>query len=154
MARYRWVSRLQSALSLAARGAPALLLAACASAPPPAPLTEADTLLSRKESGDINIARPELVAEARDLLRRATAAHNPGDPERATLFAYEAIQLVTSAKNLAERDEAERLLRVVNKAAGESEEERRKAELEAKLRKLEEQAKSSPDAARAMSSID
>lgn len=154
MGRYRSVSRLKGAFLLAARVAPALFVAACASAPPPAPLTEADTLLGRKEASDIDIARPELVAEARDLLRRAKAAHNVGDDERATLLAHQAIQLFTSAKNLVERSEAERLLRLVDKAAGESEEERKKVELEAKLRRLEEQSKSSPEAARAMGAID
>ncbi|MDC0739948.1 OmpA family protein [Polyangium mundeleinium] len=154
MRRTRILLRLPGALFLAARFAPALFVAACASAPPPAPLTEADRLLARKDTGDIKIARPELVAEARDLLRRAKAAHNIGDSERAALYAYQAIQLFTTAKNLAERDEAERLLRVVDKAAGESEEERRKAELEARLKNLEEQSKSSPEAARAMRAID
>ncbi|HVK65906.1 MAG TPA: hypothetical protein VM694_15600, partial [Polyangium sp.] len=154
MRRSRFFLRLPGALFLAARFAPALFVAACASAPPPAPLAEADRLLARKDTGDIKIARPELVAEARDLLRRAKAAHNIGDSERAALYAYQAIQLFTTAKNLAERDEAERLLRVVDKAAGESEEERRKAELEARLKTLEEQSKSSPEAARAMRAID
>ncbi|MDI1447414.1 OmpA family protein [Polyangium sp. 6x1] len=154
MARSRFLSRLPGAFLLAARFAPALLVAACASTPPPAPLAEADRLLARKDAGDIKIARPELVAEARDLLRRAKSAHGIGDSERAALYAYQAIQLFTSAKNLAERDEAERLLRVVDKAAGESEEERRKIELETRLRKLEEQSKSSPEAARAMRAID
>ena len=154
MARSRFLSRLSGALLLAARVTPALFVAACASAPPPAPLTEADRLLTRKDAGDIKIARPELVAEARDLLRRAKAAHGIGDSERAALYAYQAIQLFTSAKNLAERDEAERLLRVVNKAAGESEEDRRRIELEARLKNLEEQSKSSPEAARAMRAID
>ncbi|MDC3980259.1 OmpA family protein [Polyangium jinanense] len=154
MRRSRFLSRLPGAFLLAARVAPALLIAACASAPPPAPLAEADRLLARKDAGDIKIARPEIVAEARDLLRRAKSAHSIGDAERATLYAYQAIQLFTTAKNLAERDEAERLLRVVDKAAGESEEERRKIELETRLRNLEEQSKSSPEAARAMRSID
>ncbi|MDI3286432.1 OmpA family protein [Polyangium sp. 15x6] len=154
MRRSRFLSRLSGALLLAARVAPVCLVAACASAPPPAPLAEADRLLARKDAGDIKIARPELVAEARDLLRRAKSAHGIGDAERATLYAYQAIQLFTTAKNLAERDEAERLLRVVDKAAGESEEERRKIELEARLRKLEDQSESSPEAARAMRAID
>ncbi|WP_170228820.1 OmpA family protein [Polyangium fumosum] len=154
MRRSRFRLRLPGALLLAARFAPALFVAACASAPPPVPLAEADRLLARKDVGDIKIARPELVAEARDLLRRAKAAHNLGDSEHATLYAYQAIQLFTSAKNLAERDEAERLLRVVDKAAGASEEERRKVELEARLKNLEEQSKSSPEAARAMRAID
>ncbi|UQA57957.1 OmpA family protein [Polyangium aurulentum] len=153
-ARYRWVPRLRGGLVLAARALPALLLAACASAPPPAPLTEADALLGRKDVGDIRIARPELISEARDLLRRAKTAHSLGDVERATLLAHQAIQLFTSAKNLIERDEAERLLRVVNKAAGESEEEQRRAALEAKLRGLEAQRESSPEANRAMRAID
>ncbi|MDI1477997.1 OmpA family protein [Polyangium sp. y55x31] len=154
MTRSRFLSRLSGAFLRAARVAPALLLAACASAPPPAPLAEADRLLARKDAGDIKIARPELVAEARDLLRRAKSAHGIGDSERAALYAYQAIQIFTSAKNLAERDEAERLLRVVDKAAGASEEERRTIELEARLRNLEEQSKSSPEAARAMRAID
>lgn len=89
----------------------------CSSAALPPAVTEADALL-RRQTDSVEAARPQLIAEARDLLERAKAAAGLGDNEKATLLARQSIQKVQSAKNFTERERAERMQRALNKSKG------------------------------------
>jgi len=84
--------------------------AACTPAQVPPAVGEADAMLDRHETKTIATGRPRLVAEARDLSRRAREAAERGETERATLLARQAVQKLEIAKNFSERDQAERVL--------------------------------------------
>lgn len=81
---------------------------------PPA-VGEADAVLERHDTKAVAAARPRLVAEARELSRRARDAAEKGDTERATLLARQAVQKLQTAKNFAEREQAERMLAALEK---------------------------------------
>ena len=76
---------------------------------PPA-VGEADAILERHDTKTVAAARPRLVAEARELSRRAREAAEKGETEQATLLARQAVQKFQTAKNFAEREQAERML--------------------------------------------
>lgn len=88
---------------------------ACTPPQVPQAVGEADAMLERHETRTLASARPRLVAEARDLSRRAREAAERGDTERAILLARQAVQKLETAKNFAERDQAERMLVALEK---------------------------------------
>ncbi|MBK8215891.1 MAG: hypothetical protein IPK71_19350 [Myxococcales bacterium] len=88
---------------------------ACTPPQVPQAVGEADAMLERHETRTLASARPKLVAEARDLSRRAREAAERGDTERAILLARQAVQKLETAKNFAERDQAERMLVALEK---------------------------------------
>ncbi len=81
---------------------------------PPA-VGEADAVLERHDAKSVAAARPRLVAEARELARRAREEADRGETEHATLLARQAIQKFQTAKNFAEREQAERMLGALEK---------------------------------------
>jgi hypothetical protein len=82
---------------------------------PPA-VGEADAILERHDAKTVSAARPRLVAEARELSRRAREAAEKGETEQATLLARQAVQKFQTAKNFAEREQAERMLSALEKS--------------------------------------
>jgi len=84
---------------------------------PPA-VGEADAVLERHDTRTVAAARPRLVAEARELSRRAREAAEKGETEQATLLARQAVQKFQTAKNFAEREQAERMLGALEKSGG------------------------------------
>lgn len=92
-----------------------LAAAACTPAQVPPAVGEADAMLDRNDTKTVAAGRPRLVAEARDLSRRAREAAERGDTERATLLARQAVQKLEIAKNFSERDQAERMLGQLDK---------------------------------------
>ncbi len=84
--------------------------AACTPAQVPPAVGEADAMLDRHETKTVAAGRPRLVAEARELSRRAREAAERGETEQATLLARQAVQKLEIAKNFSERDQAERML--------------------------------------------
>jgi hypothetical protein len=122
--------RFPSAVSAARRVSSAPLLAAlcsglfvvgttgCATTTPAPGLHEAEATLGRARTDTVARNRPERVAEARELLRKAKQADARGERERATLLARQALQTFVAAENQEGRDEATVALRAYERSEG------------------------------------
>lgn len=94
------------------------IVAGCTAPAMPPAVAEADAVLERHDTKTVSAARPRLVAEARDLVRRAKEAGERGETERATLLARQAVQKFQTAKNFTEREQAERMVQALEKSGG------------------------------------
>ncbi|MEB2322839.1 MAG: hypothetical protein OZ921_10010, partial [Sorangiineae bacterium] len=120
----------------------ALLIGGCGAAARPAVLDDASSMLTRKETGELQKLRPELVREARERLKEAESAHARGDDESASLYANIAIARYQTAVNFVERDSALVLARARRADdSATSAERKRLAALEERLRRFESNGK-------------
>jgi outer membrane protein OmpA-like peptidoglycan-associated protein len=123
----------------------ALALQGCATAARPAVLSDASSMLARKETSELQSQRPALVDEARQRLKEAELAHANGDDDTASLLANIAIARYQTAANFVERDAATALRRArLASEESTSGERKRLEELEAKLRQVEAKGKKDP----------
>lgn len=90
----------------------------CATTTPAPGLHETEATLGQSRADTVARNRPERVAEARELLRKAKQADARGERERATLLARQALQTFVAAENQEGRDEATVALRALERGEG------------------------------------